>query len=114
MAFRTDEKTTEREKTEALIEVVDKVFKRVNAPGIIQGLFGSYMDKEIELEDLINYLEDIAAGKAKLKDLVPVFNEELEIDHVADKKYELLSNYKPLFDENQNLVGFVPRWIVSD
>jgi len=114
MAVRTNEKTSEREKTEALIEVTDKLLKKLKAPGVVQGLFGSYMDKDIELEDLINYLDDLSSEKTNLKKLIPVFNEELEVDHVVDKEYGLLANYKPLFDESQNLVGFVPHWICQN
>lgn len=110
MAIKVNEKT-DRSKTEELIAVMDKLFKKLNAPGVIQGVIGSYLDKDIELEELIHYLEDLSGERTKLKNVVPVFNEELEVDHVVDKEYGMLANYQPLFDEKQNLVGFVPHWI---
>lgn len=102
-----------QEKDDKLILVLDNLLKKLNTPGVVQGLLGSYLDGDIDLDELTRELEDLTADDLRLQQMIPVFNENLEADHVVDKEYGLLANYKPLFDDQQNLVGFVPFWIVK-
>jgi hypothetical protein len=99
------------EQKERLVKAINNLLKEIQAPGILQGIFGSYLDKEMDFEAFISSLENLLMEKDKFKNLIPVFNEQLEVEKAVDQEYGLLANYKPLFDEQQNLVGFVPSWI---
>jgi hypothetical protein len=111
MKVNVSELQLEKETKDRLVKSLFKIFEKLEVPGILKGLLGSYINNEISFEELTDELENLAFEKNKFKDLIPVFNENLEVEHAVDREYGLLANYKPLFDEHQNLVGFVPSWV---
>lgn len=103
--------SVEIENRERLIKALSSILKELEVPGILSGVLNSFLEKDMDFNQLVNALETFASEKSKFKNLIPVFNENLEVDNAVDKEYGMLANYKPLFDEFQNLIGFVPHWV---